>query len=127
MRQHYQEKIHNNSGDIKKTWKIINKVINKSKKANKILQLKNEKNDIIDLADVPNQFNKYFIELGDDLSNDIPLSTSTPVRYFTNFLCPTDTLLHFKEGSETEILRLLSSLTISKRVFTQVTVRRDTA
>ena len=53
MRQYYQEKIHNNLGDIKKTWKIINEVINKSKKANKILHLKNEKNENIDQADVP--------------------------------------------------------------------------
>ncbi len=68
----------------------------------------------IDQADIPNQFNKYFIELGDNLSNDIPLSTLTPDRYFTNFQCPTDTLSHFKEVSETEILRLLSNLTISK-------------
>ncbi len=95
--------------EIKKTWKIINEVINKSKKANKILQPKNENNEIIDQADIPNQFNKYFIELGDNLSNDIPLSTSTSDKYFTNFQCPTDTLSHFNEVSETEILRLLSN------------------
>ena len=43
MRQHYQEKIHIiiQVIIIKKTWKIINEVINKTKKANKILQLKN--------------------------------------------------------------------------------------
>ena len=40
MRQHYQEKIHNNSGDIKKTWKIINEVINKSKKPIKYFSLR---------------------------------------------------------------------------------------
>ena len=115
MRQHYQEQIHYNSGDIKKTWKIINEVINKSKKPIKYFSLKMKKiNEIIDQADIPNQFNKYFIELGDNLSNDIPLSTSTPNRYFTNFQCPTDTLSHFKEVSETEILRFLSNLTISK-------------
>ncbi len=43
MRQHYQEKIHNNSGDIKKTWKIINEVINKSKKPIKYFSLKMKK------------------------------------------------------------------------------------
>ncbi len=43
--------------------------------------------------------NKYFNELGDNLSNDIPLSTSTPDRCFTNFQSPTDTLSHFKEVS----------------------------
>ncbi len=40
MRQHYQEKIHNNSGDIKKTWKIINEVINKSNLSLKMKKMK---------------------------------------------------------------------------------------
>ena len=112
MRQHYQEKIHNNSGDIKKTWKIINEVINKSKKANKIL--KNENNEIIDQADIPNQFNKYFIELGDNLSNDIPLSTSTPDRYFTNFQCPRKLEENLLQGT----LKFFQSTSTSKSEFT---------
>ena len=49
----------------------------------------------INPTDVPNQFNKYFTELGGKLSNDIPPSTSTPDRYFASFECPRNAYLKY--------------------------------
>ena len=48
------------------------------------------------------------------LCNDIPLSVTIPEDYFVDFECPANTLLYFKEISETEILRLLHGLSASK-------------
>lgn len=51
----------------------------------------------INPTDIPNQFNKYFTELGGKFSSDIPPATSTPINTLT-----------------LEVLRLLSCVTTSK-------------
>ena len=38
IRSHFQNKLHNNQGDLKKPWKTINELINKSKKENTVLE-----------------------------------------------------------------------------------------
>jgi hypothetical protein len=38
--------------------------MNKSKKDTKISELRTDDNETIDLSQIPNAFNKYFIELG---------------------------------------------------------------
>ena len=104
IRQHYQDKLQSNSGDLKKTWKTINELIHKSNKHSRIPLIDSNK-EVIDPTNVPNQFNKYFTELGGKLSNDIPPSTSTPDRCFASFECPRNTLSYFKEVSEIEVFR----------------------
>ena len=46
----------------------INKLMNKPKKDTKVSKLRTDENESIDLTQIPNAFNKYFIELGDGLS-----------------------------------------------------------
>ena len=95
-------------------WKTINELMNNSKKDTKISELTTDNNEPIDPIQIPNAFNKYFIELGDELCNDIPPSVTIPEDYFLDFECPTNTLSYFKEISETEILKLLHGLSASK-------------
>ena len=58
----------------------------KPSKDTKIPELKTDDNDSIDLTQIPNAFNKYFIELRDELCNDIPPSDSVtiPEDYFAD-------------------------------------------
>ena len=86
----------------------------KPKKDTKICELGTDDNEPMDLTQIPNAFNKYFIELGDELCNDIPPSVTIPEDYFVDFECPANTWLYFKEISETEILRLLHGFSASK-------------
>ena len=62
VRQHYQDELQSNSGNLKKTWKTINELINKSRKDSKIQELKNEEGEIINPTDIPNTFNQYFTD-----------------------------------------------------------------
>jgi hypothetical protein len=84
IRQHYQDKLQSDTGDLKKTWKTINELMNKSKKDTKISELRTD-NEMIDLSQIPNAFNKYLIELGGKLCNDIAPSAATPEDYFADF------------------------------------------
>lgn len=114
IRQHYQDKLQNDAVDLKKTWKTINELMHMTKKGTKISELRTEDNETIDPSQIPNKFNKYFIELGDKLSNDIPSSATTPEDYLTDFTRPANILSHFKDILEIEILRLLQGLSVSK-------------
>ena len=76
IRQYYQDKLQSDTGDPAKVWKAI--IMNKPKKDTKISALGTDDNEPIDLTQIPNAFNKYFIELGDELCNDIPPSVSKP-------------------------------------------------
>ena len=92
----------------------INELMNKSKKDTEISELTTDNNEPIDPTQIPNVFNIYFIELGDELCNDIPPSVTIPEDYFAYFECPANALSHFKEISETEMLKLLHGLSASK-------------
>ena len=63
-------------------WKTINELMNKSKKDTKISGLTTDNNEPIDPTQIPNAFNKYFIELGDELCNDIPPITNQFVQVY---------------------------------------------
>jgi hypothetical protein len=87
IRSHFQNKLHHNQGDLKKTWKTINELINKSKKDNTVLEVRIDSVEITDPINIANAFNKHFVEMGDKLSNDIPQSNVTPISdYVTS--CP---------------------------------------
>ena len=114
IRQYYQDKLQSDAGDLKKTWKTLNELMHKPKKDTKISELRTDDNEMINSSQIPNEFNRYFIELGDKLCTNISPPTTTSEDYFADFNCPANTLSYFKEISETEVLRLLHGLSVSK-------------
>ena len=56
---YYQNKLHNNQGDLKKTWKTINELTNNSKKQSTIPEIKIHSVEIAD--PITNAFNKHFV------------------------------------------------------------------
>ena len=67
-------------------------MMNKSTKGSKIALIIDSNTKTIYPTDIPNQFNKYFAELGGKLSSDVPPAISTRDRYFTDFEFPINTL-----------------------------------
>ena len=114
VRSHFQNKLHNNQGDLKKTWKTINELMNKSKKENTILEVRIDSLEITDPINITNAFNKHFVEMGDRLSKDKPQSNVTPESYLSDFQNPINQFTCFREITETEILGLLQGLVASK-------------
>ena len=60
-RRHYESLLNENKSDLKKSWCILNQVINKKKASNTFLinrQITNDKNQIA------NGFNKYSMNIG---------------------------------------------------------------
>ena len=110
IRQYYCSKIQNNHGDMKGTWKTINKIIHNWNKSNKITEINNKDDEKIEIRDIPTAFNNHFIDLGCTLSKNIPSCSRKPESYI-NKLSQEFT---FSEIGEQEVYQPLVSLSLNK-------------
>ena len=82
-KRYYKEKFAEMHNNLKKTWELINEVINKrnSKKSlpNKFYQGNEEITDPVNIAET---FNKYFVDVGPNLAQKIP----KPAKPFKTYL-----------------------------------------
>ena len=77
---YYTNKFNDNEGNIKETWKTINKAIKSKLKSNDTITLKD--NDIaIETKDVPNRFNNYFTGIAEKLTSQLPTSLHNASSY----------------------------------------------
>ena len=82
-RSYYEELLKDNIGNIKKSWEVINEIINKKKKttlkSNKIIvNDKTEENPEI----IANAFNDYFVNIGKNISDSVPVCN----RHYSSYL-----------------------------------------
>ena len=75
-KRHYKEKFEQTQGNVKKTWSLINKIINKNK-SNKNFPsaFSYNENDITDPYEIANKFNEYFANVGPKLAEKVPSSS----------------------------------------------------
>ena len=84
--KHYSKKLLKFQGDAKKTGRIMKKVIAKSILIHSTLSRKIviTKNVIFEEKHTANTFNKFFINIGPKLANDIPMATRSFESYVQN-------------------------------------------
>ena len=60
-------------GNIRKTWLIIKNIINgpEPSEKNPIHEIKIDNNKVIDPVSIANEFNKFFVNIGSNLANQI--------------------------------------------------------
>ena len=95
---------------MKGTWKRINKIIHNSNKTSKIPEIHVKDGEKIENRDIPTAFNNHFIDLGYNLSKNIPFCSRTPETY-TKELTQEFT---FSEITEQDVYQLLLSLSPTK-------------
>ena len=71
-RAFFMNKIHTSEGNLKETWKTINKLVNKRSKTTNISSLNVDGNSVTDPVGIANTMNQCFCNVGDELSKDIP-------------------------------------------------------
>ena len=77
-RRRYKEKFEQTQGNIRKTWNLINEVINKQKTYKNLPNLFIYKNnEITDPHEIANKFNEYFANGGSKLTEKILPSSLT--------------------------------------------------
>ena len=70
-REYFSEKITQVQGDLKKTWKKVNKVVNKKSSTTFVASLKVDGGSISDSAMIALSMNEFFCTIGDKLSKKI--------------------------------------------------------
>ena len=71
--KYYFTELEKGSGNIKREWSAVNKILNKPSKANTITELDIDGKTIINNFDIANQFNNYFVKCA---RNSMPLATN---------------------------------------------------
>ena len=59
-------------GNLKKTWKSIDQCLNRNPKSKRIAIIKDANDKDIESDDMPNAFNKHFINIGSNLAQSFP-------------------------------------------------------
>ena len=95
---------------MKGTWKISNKIDHYSNKTRKIPEIHDKDGEKIVNRGIPSAFSNHFIDLGYNLSKNIPLCSRTPETYI-NELTQEFT---FSEKTEQVVYQLLLSLSLTK-------------
>ena len=109
-KDYYRELLNQNKHNMRKTWKILNKIINKKRTTSSQSRFKNGDKYVTNPHDVANNFNNYFSNIGTSLADKIGTQTGSPLDYmkgsFPNsiFLNPT---------TEQEVSNVIKTLTSS--------------
>ena len=93
-------------GDIKKTWLIINKTLSNKKTSDLSQSFRIGNKLISDPNEIANEFNKYFINIGKQISNQI-VPTQSSQCYLTSL---TNKRFKLMEVDDNEIMRIVNNL-----------------
>lgn len=107
-KQYYKNLLDTNKNDLKKTWKILNKIINKNKKATFQSRFKKGDTYLTEPEDIANGFNNYFANIGKSLAEKIPRQNGSPLDNMKGTF-PNSVFLN--PASETEISNIINKLT----------------
>jgi len=80
-RAYYEEVLSANKGNLKKFWKILKGVINKSKESHVSDTFRNGAGLLTDKKEIANSFNKFFSNIGKELDGRISRSNTDPLQY----------------------------------------------
>ena len=110
---YYHNEIFLAQGDGKKTWKIINQVLNRKPKGandNANIILRDENGELCsDQTKVANLFNDYYINMAPELAKTIPKSDIPPEVMILNAPQPEE-IFSFKEVTTFEIKQIIKGL-----------------
>ena len=80
-RQYYQDQISKHKSNLKKSWQIIKTIINKSKNRHSASEFKCNGKTITNGRQISDKFNKFLVNVGSNLTKDIPKSRKDPMDY----------------------------------------------
>ena len=97
--------------DIKKSWQVMNKLLGRVKSNQDIREVVFDGNSCTDIGEIAENFNDFFVNIAENLDNNLPNSNVSPTHYLTeNF---PDSFYLFPPTND-EILKLISLLKLTK-------------
>ncbi|CAB4007436.1 Hypothetical predicted protein [Paramuricea clavata] len=107
---YYMNAFNQYESNPKEMWKKISDLTNKKTKSTNISEIKEDGVMLTDPTEVANSFNKFFSEIGPDLSDKLPEPDYLPESYVN----PINSEFYFQTITETEVFKLLTTLKTSK-------------
>ena len=102
---YYRKKLHDNLGDRKNTWKVLNDLMDKKSAVTEISELvtSSSENGLSNVKDIADHFNKHFTQIGPDLAANLRASTTNPEDYLKRH----STTFQLSEITSSRVLKLL--------------------
>ena len=73
-----------NKGNLKETWKLLNSIINTKKKTMQVgNEFENKGESITGNEHIANAFNKYFVNVGPSLADNVPATDTQLSQYLS--------------------------------------------
>ncbi|RUA05525.1 MAG: hypothetical protein DSY43_04445 [Gammaproteobacteria bacterium] len=104
--RYFTKNLDANKKDPKKTWKFINELLNRRCKSTIVSELKIGDQIVSSPADIAEEFNSHFTNIGLQLASEIPESVIDPLSY----LQPINKTFSFKTVDDQVILKLLKTI-----------------
>lgn len=105
--KYYHDQLKDNSNNPSETWKILNEVMCKNNKSgNKISCLNLNDTKITDADEIAETFNKYFCEIGYELSSGLPETRKS----YTEFVNPATCTFSLKTVNTETVLKFLKDI-----------------
>ena len=108
-RRHYQNIFNIYSGNVKKTWSMINDILHKNKQNTRLpVYFKQGEQKISDKKDIANKFNAFFTNIGKNLADKI---NDAPHKHFSDYLVSKpNTKFEFQPVEIKEVNKIISQL-----------------
>lgn len=108
-KNYYAEKLDACKYDAKRTWNVLNQILNRHNKTKQSTTININDSPITDPSVIANHFNSYFVNVGPNLASKIPPTNSSFQYYLNRATSPKDSFFVIPTDKD-EILTLLKSL-----------------
>ena len=105
-RKYYQDMLLENKSNLKKSWQILKGIINKRKYRSAVQEFDSNGTIIKDGEQIANKFNKFFVNVGSNLSRAIPKSNKEPRNFIQH--TPYECFCVMPVNDE-EVIKIISS------------------
>jgi hypothetical protein len=106
-RQYYLNFIETNKNNSKKTWGIIKQIINKRQSSSYPEYFVINNKEISNNSDIANSFNKFFVNVGPQLSKKIRKTNVSPTSYISRTI---QECIFLKPVTDNEVCKIMKSL-----------------
>ena len=106
-KDYYQDLLHRNKANLKKSWQIIKSVLNKAKTNQSEKQFIISGETVDDPTIISDSFNSFFTNIGPNLSAKLPVSSIDPIQYMSNKV---DVCFNLDPVEEKDIKLIISNL-----------------
>ena len=110
---YYRNLLDRNFGNIRKTWSILNELMDNKRKSSSIDCILSNGIEMRDASAVASVFNDYFVNVTAQLNSIIPEATVDPLSYIN--IAIGSTLYNFQPCTSTEVSNILQNMKQSKQ------------